>query len=246
MKKRAVLSVEAAAILPVFLMGLLALASLLLMYDFRMKMQAATLYCAQRLSVEAQEGKNVALSTVREQILDYFGEGEDYRYVYNGSDGIDVSESFTDNHEYAELTVSYDLVSVIDTFGLLRFPVKDKCVLHYWCGYENGYVQDDGEYVYITENSEVYHADRECSHIKLDIIKTSGKDVGRLRNDSGAKYYRCENCRAKKKDAVLYVTSDGDRYHNSLACPGLKRSVRSIPKSEALGKGLRPCGRCAK
>ena len=49
----------------------------------------------------------------------------------------------------------------------------------------------------------------------------------------------------KKKEKVLYVTSDGDRYHNSLACPGLKRSVRSIPKSEALGKGLRPCGRCA-
>lgn len=246
MKKRAVLSVEAAAILPVFLVGLLALASLLLMYDFRMKMQAAVLYCAQELSKEAQDGKNVALSTVKEQILNYLGEDEDYRYVYGGIDGIDVTKSFLDNSEYAELKVSYDLVSVIDEFGILRFPVTDTCVLHYWCGYEKGYIPDDGEYVYITRNSEVYHIDRECSHIKLDIIKTSGKQVGKLRNAGGAKYYRCEYCKAKKKDSVLYVTSEGDRYHNSLTCPALKRSVRSILKSDAVRKGLRPCGRCAK
>lgn len=244
MKKEAVLSVETAMILPLFVMGLLALASLILMYDFRMKMQAALLYTAQAFAADTSEGHCAALSDIKSKIADYFGDEEDYRYVLNGESGIDLSESYLDNCEYVELSASYRLVSVIDAFGLLSIPVNDRCVVHCWCGYENGYVYDDGVYVYITKNGEVYHTDRECSYINLDIHKTTGKEVGSLRNEDGAKYYKCEYCKPKKKDAILYVTSDGDRYHNSLSCPALKRSVRAVLLRDALNRGMRPCTRC--
>lgn len=227
-------------------MGLLALASLILMYEFRMRMQAALLYTAQTLSQETSDGHNVALSDVRESVLKYFGEKEDYRFVVNGSDGIDLTKSFLDNPEYVELRASYNLTSVIDMFGLLSIPINDRCVLHSCCGYINGYANDEGIYVYITKDSEVYHVDRECSYLRPDIIETTGKLVGKQRNEKGGKYYRCEYCKAKKKDGVLYVTSDGDRFHNSLSCPGLKRTVRSIQLEEAVERGLRSCSKCGR
>ncbi|MCQ2507536.1 MAG: pilus assembly protein, partial [Dorea sp.] len=43
---------------------------------------------------------------------------------------------------------------------------------------------------------------------------------------------------------LVYVTDYGDRYHSSLSCSGLKRTVYSVPKSEAIGKGA--CSKCAK
>lgn len=248
MKQKGSLFVEAAAILPMFLVGLLTLASLLLMFEFRIRMQASLLYVAESLGKETADGHNVAVSDVRSRICEYMGTEESlYKYVLNGMEGIDCSASRLDNPEFIELSVSYTLIPFSDLFGLLCVPVYDSCIVHAWCGYERGYFSEDyGDYVYVADESEVYHLNRECSHIRLNISKTDGQNVKKLRNETGGKYHKCEICKPRLKDDVLYITSDGDRYHNSLSCPGLKRTVRSIRLKEAMDKGLRPCSRCGK
>ena len=56
--------------------------------------------------------------------------------------------------------------------------------------------EEQEEYVYITENGTVYHRERNCTHLTLS-IELAGKDeVGQLRNESGGKYYPCENAAA--------------------------------------------------
>ncbi|MDD6406342.1 MAG: pilus assembly protein, partial [Clostridiales bacterium] len=54
----------------------------------------------------------------------------------------------------------------------------------------------------------------------------------------------CRLCRKYMSTGILYVTSQGDRYHCSLNCSGLKRTVYRVMKEEH--PELRPCSKCGK
>ena len=93
----------------------------------------------------------------------------------------------------------------------------------------------------VTETGLVYHKDYHCSHLDLSIRMTHLELVEGLRNENGGKYYPCEHC-VKGNGGNIYITNSGDRYHSSLSCSGLKRTIYAIPISEAAGKGA--CSRC--
>ena len=95
--------------------------------------------------------------------------------------------------------------------------------------------------VYVTETGLVYHKDYHCSHLDLSIRMTHLELVEGLRNENGGKYYPREHC-VKGNGGNIYITNSGDRYHSSLSCSGLKRTIYAIPISEAAGKGA--CSRC--
>ena len=229
-------------ILPIFMTALLALVSVLPMYLAGQRMQAQLIETAEDLAVLCSDGHNEALSSVRDDFVDRLS-SEDIRFIENGKDGIDMSGSILDDPEYIQLCVRCKLIPLTGFFDLISIPYDKKCLSHVWCGYDKGFFPDD-EYVFITDDSEVYHLDRECSHILLRIKETSPGQVGMLRNDSGGKYRSCEICHAKMTDNKLYITTDGDRYHNSITCSGLKRTVYAVRKSEIGDR--RPCSRCGR
>ncbi len=149
----------------------------------------------------------------------------------------------TDGPEYIRLDEKKDLLPLTDLFGLIAVPVERKVLVHAWCGYENCYFPDD-EYVFITEDSEVYHRDRLCSHIRLSVREVTADELPALRNESGGRYRSCGICHSRLSDKNLYITDDGDRYHNSVTCSGLKRTVRAVRLSEV--RDRRPCSRCGR
>lgn len=103
------------------------------------------------------------------------------------------------------------------------------------------------EMVHITEHGTVYHLSKECSHLTLSIKEANINAIKDLRNDSGGKYKECEICDEYKIDLEnnkVYITDYGDRYHKSLSCSGLKRTIKAIPKSEVGDRSL--CKRCGK
>ena len=104
-----------------------------------------------------------------------------------------------------------------------------------------GVGSEDDETVYITETGLVYHKDYHCTHLDLSIHMVQTSDISSMRNADGGKYYACEHCMRNGGDGV-YITDTGDRYHSSLSCSGLKRTVYAVPISEAVGKGA--CSRC--
>ena len=240
--EKASLTIEAALVLPMFMTGLLAIVSVLLMRLTAQRIQTSLLNTAEHMAVLCAEGKTISLPEIRDELADSLSD-EDFLLIENGKNGIDLSGSVTDDPEYIYISVSCRLIPLTGSFGHIGVPFSRKCLAHVWCGYENGFFPD-GEYVYITDDSEVYHCDRECSHIRLTVTATTYDELPSLRNNDGSRYRPCEFCHGCPSDGTVYVTPEGTRYHNSIICSGLKRTVRAI-RIEEIG-GRRPCSRCGR
>ena len=99
---------------------------------------------------------------------------------------------------------------------------------------------DDDEYVYVAENGSVYHNSRSCYHIRISVRSVSGEVL----DDRYSGLSACRICGRYKSNGVIYVTEQGDKYHYSLGCSGLKRTIYRKKKSEC--GGLPQCSECGK
>ena len=87
----------------------------------------------------------------------------------------------------------------------------------------------------------VFSADFDVTSRVSSLLGLSKSANGSLRNVYREKYHPCEIC-GKKASGTVYITTDGNRYHSTLECSGLKRTVH---KKELGDVGdLRPCSRC--
>jgi hypothetical protein len=76
----------------------------------------------------------------------------------------------------------------------------------------------------------------------LSIREVDSEALGTLRNRSGEIYHACEYCGGGEMGSCVYITNEGNRYHNSLSCSGLKRTVTEITRADA--KNMKPCSKC--
>ncbi|HOO27976.1 MAG TPA: hypothetical protein PLU43_05885 [Lachnospiraceae bacterium] len=241
------LTVEAALVLPLFLFSMIALLSLLSLLLFHVRVQGVlqqqAKYMAQQAYTEAAFDKEDVCLSVLDEIGEYM---LSHAPIKGGAEGLDFSETKLSDREFIKLSVSYEAELPYDLFHLFHYQFSQDCLMHTWIGYEKGLEgigQDkEEEIVYITEDSEVYHRDRECSYLRLKIKEVSPEEIETLRNSSGEKYKSCELCHGSLTDSLLYITEDGGRYHSSLDCSGLKRTVTAIPISKVGNR--RPCSRC--
>lgn len=98
---------------------------------------------------------------------------------------------------------------------------------------------EDDAYVYVTETGDVYHSSRTCYHIKLAITQI---DKGLLKK-SYENLLPCELCASGKyTDGCIYITETGNKYHYSVACSGLKRTVMRVRRKDV--GNLSPCSNC--
>ncbi|MFT3982667.1 MAG: hypothetical protein QM697_02070 [Lachnospiraceae bacterium] len=247
MKPAGSLTIEAALVLPLFLFAMLSLLSLLSLLLFSVRVQEVlhqqTKYLAQQAYVEWETDVTALQTAFIEEIGISRLRGAP---VKDGAAGLDFTKTDLSDREFIKLAIDYEAVLPYDLLNLFDYQFSQSCLMHTWIGYEKGLdgraQKNKEEYVYITEDSEVYHRDRECSHIRLSIHETSSKEIENLRNNSGGKYHSCEVCHSSIGNEQLYITKDGEKYHNSLSCSGLKRTVTAIPLSETGNR--RPCLRC--
>lgn len=242
---RGSLSVEAALVLPLFLFFLLTLLSALQLLSFSIRLQQVLFEEGLIISEKVYDDRFREESYAAEQILLKL-DPKGTIPVEGDLSGLDFSGTNLKDPEITDLNVRYRAKLLFDPFQLFHRDFCQYVLFHSWNGYGHGLHGNRGHgeeiYVYITENSEVYHRSRECTHIRLKIREVTGSDVKKLKNAYGKKYQSCRHCHAKKSDPHLYVAEDGDCYHNSLTCSGLSRSVRAIRLSEAGNR--RPCSRC--
>ena len=181
---------------------------------------------------------------VKSQLVAYLG--EDYLEqspLTRGVDGLQFVESNVfESEDCFEVVLTYSVSPVCSISGFNPFRMANRYYGHLWNGYE---LPESSEvFVYVTENGEVYHTNRECTHLTLSVRQVTWQQACAERNAQGGKYVACEKCHPQEGTGTVYITDEGECYHAVSTCSGLKRTVACISLSEA-GE-LRPCQRCSK
>lgn len=260
---KAVLTIEAAVVLPFFVCFMV-----FILYFFRiMQVQAgvaqALQYAGRRTAAEYCGGAGT------NSVSDPFSKEQDYaesdgagllkaelffrrqlkkqkcptQYISYGEAGISLLQSdFSGN--YVELKAVYRMKCPVTLFGNIQYRIVQESKCRKWTGYQTGQEQQEEDtWLYYTAYGTVYHASRNCTHLDLSIHGIPYAQAASSRNKSGGKYHKCEKCEGGSSDrAMVYITDYGDRWHGSLSCSGLKRSIYMIRKTKATEK--RMCKKC--
>lgn len=112
---------------------------------------------------------------------------------------------------------------------------KMKC----WTGVD---ITKEQEIVYIAETGTVYHTTTSCSALIVKISKTTYSIA--TDGSEGRKYKKCLIC---GKDDIageegVFVTNNGNKYHTSIGCSGLKRTIIEKNKDEV--GDMPACSKC--
>lgn len=251
------ITVEAAIVLPIFMFFILSLAYIMGLYRVESIVGSSLTESSLRSAmnsyviegVAGQGAGKVAESmvgtvSIRSILADKGGKNYlDNSGIKNGLSGIICYTDSFSNPDRVKATANYTYEVPFNALGLKSFFVSQCAQSRKWTGYNILEEQSDEELVYVTNSGTVYHRSPNCTHIKLDIKEVSREMVKSQRNDSGGKYYPCEICGKRNSGQEnVYITGSGSCYHTSLNCGGIKRSVKAIPKSKAVGLGA--CQRC--
>lgn len=258
------MTVEAAIIMPFFLFLILSFLSFLeiirLQNTITMGLREAgvpiTVYGYAHARMKEEKGidlsgivPNVILSYgyVGNKVRDFSGEV----YLENsplsgGAGSIQYwQSSILEKDDLVDLQAVY--TAELD-FNIAHLP-KLRLVSRYfgraWTGYQvgGGSAEGDSEVnVYVTPGGTVYHRNRYCTHLQLSIEAVSWKELEGMRKADGGRYRSCSRCGSGRNAGKVYITSEGDCYHSSIRCSGLKRTVDVIPLSKVGNRG--PCSRC--
>lgn len=139
----------------------------------------------------------------------------------------------TGEDECIDLIFPYKAEPFFSVVGFSDFVMFSRMRTRAWTGYdvESANTDEEEELVYITEYGKVYHLAKSCSFLRLSIRAVNVSQVEKLRNADGSCFYICEEC-GDKCSNIVFITSYGNRYHGTLQCRGLKRTIQEIPLSE--------------
>ena len=261
---RGSMTVEAALVLPFFLMTILSILSFIEIIQLQSGITMGLREAGMPMSVYAymysdyREEQDVDLSGVLPNIALSYGYagykvkeflGEDYLKgapLAYGTNSIQYyKSSIMEEDDVIDLVAFY---AVKPDFNVAFLPTINLTSRYYgraWTGYEleGSATETQAEInVYITPEGTVYHMSRFCTHLQLTILSCSFEELQDKRNESGGTYKSCLLCGGSINTGKVYITTDGDRYHSSIKCSGLKRTIEVIPISQVGNRGR--CSRC--
>lgn len=252
-------SVEAAMVLPFFLCAICTvsmIAHFLLIEAsvYHATIQTAKVYARQesckKLNKEPEQDDLGSLSKMggflqgRVIFMRYLEEKEiPSLYVVGGRKGITIQ--FKSDENYVKVESKYILKVPVPFFQKIilsrNIKVKQRLYTGYLLHGQEDASSEGDETVYVTTNGSVYHTRLTCYHLCIQI--TDHKKIEEILESSH--YRKCEKCmHSSSVMNQIYITKEGDCYHSSLSCSGLKREISAVKKSEISGKRL--CSECAK
>ena len=242
------MTVEAAFVLPLFIFCMAQVLYVFDMIRLQSNMTAALHEAGDAGLAEIIGSAALSETWVRSSTVSYLGkEYLDGTCLEGGAGSISyLQSSILAGTDEIDLIADYRIKPFLEIFGLSGIPVQSRYYSHAWVGYDVGGEPDDHddseETVYITESGTVYHRSRDCTYLRPSAQTVDASVLSAVRNRSGSKYYPCEICHPSGRGPVV-ITRDGNRYHSSVSCPGIKRTVREVPLSSVEGK-MPACSKC--
>lgn len=243
--KKGSITVETSLAVPIFFLAVVCLFYLMEIMAVRTSVCAGLQAAGKQAMQDAYMVTAVVPSRLEKDMVHAIGAERLERSIVVGrSSGLHCEESYMSPITgIGNLTVRYEIKLPVPMFMIPPVSYTESMRIKAWVGYEkNVFGNENKDTVYITETGLVYHRDYHCTHLELSIRMVQASEMASLRNSSGGKYYPCEHC-AHGSSEEVYITNTGDRYHNSLTCSGLKRTIYAVPISEVTGKGA--CSRCS-
>ena len=220
------ITVETALILPGFLFAMLSV----------MYLTDAVRISSENTEKLAERAYTCAkYAYVGNRILDHASVSDAIDMINGGDDIIDLVKRY-------RIDVPFDLLDAYDPYAV------DRVRIHAFTGYDNSkHTRDDTgspeEMVYVTEYGSVYHRSLGCMHLNLNIRSVDYSSVSKERANDGSRYHACEYCCPHgAKPASVYITDDGHRYHSTLSCGALKRTIKEVPLSQTALPACSECG----
>lgn len=184
----------------------------------------------------------------RGQIVEYVGSSYlENSCVKGGAGGLSfIGSSLMGAEDIIDLRITYRVRPFAGLMGFDGFLMSQRYYGRAWTGYDaagsaGGGAQED-PMVYIAKTGTAYHLDRNCTYLNPKIESVPVQSVSDRRNASGGKYAPCGSCGAGGSGNQVYITDYGNSYHKRLDCPGLKRTIYTVPLSEVGGRGR--CSKC--
>lgn len=242
-----VFTLEAAVILPLLACFFVSILFFFRVMQIELTVQKALDDTGRQLAVYGakEEGSALDIAVAQALFLKELNKKEvPERYILGGKLGISLLSSEFSRQE-VRLRACYRIRLPVRIFWVRELSMEQRADCRKWNGW--GAVPESGEadvWVYVTETGSVYHRTSTCSHLELSIRSVEREQLAYLRNENGGKYYACSRCVNRTNTwGNVYITNQGDRYHNDLNCSEIKRTVYMIRLSEA---GTRECcKRCA-
>jgi hypothetical protein len=228
------LTVEAALVLPLFLFAMMGILTIGRWMCVDMKIAYGLVETGKDMASEHLE--NAGILTIGAKMKHYLGDDlPDISYL---------GSYYEEEEECYYLTAQYEGEVTMPLIGAITIPFTQTVKQRAFTGFDwkqGQWLNEDDAYVYVTDTGGVYHTKRECTHVLLSVqIRLDMQPSASWRSE----YKPCERCTKQHTGAIsqVYVTNYGDKYHTSIGCSGLKRTVTRIRKSEL--KGMRQCQRC--
>ncbi len=184
----------------------------------------------------------------RGAVLEYVGRDYlEHSCIVGGAGGVSFAgSSVMEAGDIIDLQVSYRVKPFSGIMGFQGFALSQRYYGKAWTGYDvTQYVSDakqEDPMVFITETGTVYHLDRNCSYLNPSVQSVPALTVDGRRNQSGGRYYPCGTCGAGTGLGQVFITGQGSSYHGRLDCPALKRTIYTVPLSQAGARGR--CSKC--
>ena len=258
---QASLTVEAALVMPFFLLILAGFLYWIPFMQFHMRVQMSLEEITQKMAVYAYAGgilpeedmtdagllaQIVAAGSMQGIIREVLEtEYADRMQAAGVSGGFDTFWSSVQKEQgLLDAVVVYQerLRGIPEPVG--RFRVVQRSTRRLWTGKSLVSEEENSkeQLVYVTQNGTVYHTNPNCTYLKTVLLYRPMEQIETSRNKNGEIYRACERCKASAADCGAYITKYGNRYHNTASCPALSRTIRKLPLSQT--EGLPQCSKC--